>query len=104
MTTDQRVMTTQLSQANTRQRRKVKRRRLVSSLLTHAAIWVLLFFAIFPFYWALVSTLKPFDQLYTLTPTFWPTQITFANFQALLNQSVFVETLRNSIIVAVLTP
>src|SRR5688500_2005565 len=85
-----------------RQRRRTKR--WLPSLLTHAANWIVLLFAIFPYYWAIISTLKPFDQLYTLTPTFWPKQITFSNYGALLQQGVFVQTLRNSLIVATITP
>ncbi|MFN8494873.1 MAG: carbohydrate ABC transporter permease [Caldilineaceae bacterium] len=83
---------------------KIRPRRLASSLLTHAVIWLFLAFAVFPFYWAVVSTLKPFDQLYTLTPTFWPSHITWENYQALLNQGVFTQTLRNSLIVSTITP
>ncbi len=61
-------------------------------------------FAIFPFYWALASTLKPYDQLYTLVPTFWPKHVTFDNYQALLHQGVFMKTLRNSLFVSIATP
>lgn len=104
MTTDNHTLTTQMQSAALKNRRRIRARRLVTSVLTHLAIWALLAFAMFPFYWAIVSTLKPFDQLYTLTPTFWPRTITFDNFRALLTQSIFLQTLRNSIIVAVLTP
>ncbi len=93
-----------ITESTIQRRRKVRPQRLATGLLTHAAVWVLLGFAIFPFYWALASTLKPFDQLYTLTPTFWPKQVTFENFGALMHQSVFMQTLKNTIIVAILTP
>lgn len=82
----------------------MRARRLARSLFTHAVIWLFLAFAIFPFYWAIVSTLKPFDQLYTLTPTFWPQHATLANYRALLHQGVFTQTLRNSLIVSIITP
>lgn len=85
-------------------RSRVRAKRLLQSTLTHATIWCFLLFAVFPYYWAIVSTLKPFDQLYTLTPTFWPKEITFANYQALLNQTIFTQTLRNSLIVSTITP
>lgn len=85
-------------------RRRLRAKRQLRNLLTHIAIWFFLLFAIFPYYWAIISTLKPFDQLYTLTPTFWPKQITFSNYAALLQQGVFVQTLRNSLIVATITP
>lgn len=85
-------------------RTRIRTKKLLNSTLTHATIWCFLLFAIFPYYWAIVSTLKPFDQLYTLTPTFWPKEITFANYQALLSQTVFTQTLRNSLIVSTITP
>ncbi|RIK33312.1 MAG: ABC transporter permease [Chloroflexi bacterium] len=104
MSTDNQALTTQLPQSVAQRRRAARLRRVAASALTHGAIWILLAFAIFPFYWAIASALKPFDQLYTLTPTFWPKQITFDNFRALMHQSIFMQTLRNSIIVAILTP
>jgi multiple sugar transport system permease protein len=88
----------------TKRQTSVRVRRLIGSLLTHVLIWAILAFAVFPFYWAISCTLKPYDQLYTLYPDFWPRQPTLANYEALWQQDLFLQTLRNSLIVSTITP
>jgi multiple sugar transport system permease protein len=77
--------------------------RLWGSIAPHLAVWLILLFAVFPFYWALVSTLKPTTELYTLTPTFLPQTWTLDNFVWATSQDTFLLTLRNSVLVAVST-
>jgi multiple sugar transport system permease protein len=85
------------------QRRKASRK-LMTSILTHGAIILILLFVVFPFYWALVSTLKPSTKLYTIVPTFIPDPFTLENYIWAFSQDTFVKTLRNSIIVSLVTP
>lgn len=78
--------------------------RAAGRILPHIAVIALLVFAVFPFYWALVSTLKPSTQLYTQTPTFLPQTWTLENYLWAFSQDTFIGTMKNSVIVAVLTP
>jgi multiple sugar transport system permease protein len=78
-------------------------RRSASALAPHVAVWLILLFAIFPFYWAVNSTLKPSTELYTLTPSFLPHTWTGDNYLWAINQDTFVSTIRNSLIVGVIT-
>ncbi len=94
--------TTRPSVPVSRPRRRVGR--VVRALLPHLAVWLILFFALFPFYWALNSTLKPSSQLYTLTPTFLPKTWTLDNYVWAISQDTFVSTIRNSVVVACITP
>ena len=75
-------------------------KRISDSLAPHVAVLVILMFAVFPFYWAVVSTLKPTTELYTLTPTFLPITWTLDNYLWAISQDTFLLTLRNSVIVA----
>jgi len=79
------------------------RRSLARQLGPHIAVWGILLFAIFPFYWALVSTLKPSTELYTLTPTFLPITWTGDNYLWAISQDTFVLTLKNSVVVGIIT-
>lgn len=72
-------------------------------LAPHLAVLLILLFAVFPFYWAVVSTLKPSTELYTLTPAFIPQTWTLDNYVWALNQDTFILTLRNSVFVACTT-
>jgi len=75
-------------------------KRMSGSLAPHVAVLAILTFAVFPFYWAVASTLKPTTELYTLTPTFLPNTWTLDNYVWATNQDTFLLTLRNSVIVA----
>lgn len=66
--------------------------------------WILVVFIfiylMFPFYWALISALKPHAELIRTPATYWPEQITFANFEAVFQNQAFLRGLLNSLIVA----
>lgn len=57
-------------------------------------------FIAFPFYWAVVSSLKPTSEIFRSPPTFVPAHITFGNYKKLLTQTNFLRYYLNSIIVA----
>lgn len=74
--------------------------------------WVLIIFIylLFPFYWALNSSLKTETQLQMTPTTFVPLNpktneidIYFGNFKAVINDGTFTRGLYNSLIVALLT-
>jgi trehalose/maltose transport system permease protein len=67
------------------------------------SIIVLLIFlyAVFPFYWALISALKFENELIRTPATFWPQQPTLQNFQAVFQNDKFLRGLLNSTVVAI---
>jgi len=71
-------------------------------LLTTAVIFVLVW-CIFPFYWAVISSLKPNIELFDPHPTFWPKSPTFSNYIKVFQERPFHVNIWNSIIVAGVT-
>jgi len=67
-------------------------------LLLIAAIFI---YAVFPFYWAVLSAVTPEGQLFTKTVHYFPTHFTLNNFRDVLKSGDFQHALINSTIVAV---
>lgn len=65
---------------------------------------LLLVFILFPFYWTLITSVKPEDELYGGAVTYWPHAITFLSYRKLFTTTVnFLAAMKNSLIVASLT-
>lgn len=65
---------------------------------------LLLVFILFPFYWTLITSVKPEDELYGGAVTYWPHAITFLSYRKLFTTTVnFLTAMKNSLIVASLT-
>ncbi len=63
-------------------------------------IVVIFVYLMFPFYWALISALKPANELIRMPATYWPETVTFQNFRAVFQNQAFLRGLLNSTIVA----
>jgi trehalose/maltose transport system permease protein len=63
-------------------------------------IAVIFVYLIFPFYWAFISALKTQAKLIRTPATYWPTNPTLRNFEAVFQNRAFIRGLVNSIIVA----
>jgi trehalose/maltose transport system permease protein len=63
----------------------------------------IIFYTVFPFYWALVGALKPSSEIGDPTPSYWPTTIDWSNLQYVFSNQDFLFALRNSVIVSVTT-
>ncbi len=76
-------------------------RRLKSIALT-IGFWllvgVLVLYAIFPFYYAIVTSLKPSSQLFEVS--YWVDSLDFSNYVTVLSQPTFLAAIRNSVVVA----
>jgi trehalose/maltose transport system permease protein len=59
----------------------------------------IIFYAVFPFYWAIVSSLKIGSSLFQVE--FWPSSPTLENYAALFREQPFARNIINSLIVAV---
>jgi len=66
-------------------------------------VGVLTCFAVFPFYWCLVTTFKPAAEQFARIPSFIPQTWTLENWSWVLGQKEFLQTLRNSVLVGVAT-
>jgi multiple sugar transport system permease protein len=55
---------------------------------------------VFPFLWALSTSLRPIDRLFTLTPEWLPRPVTLENYRWALGEPAFLIPLRNSFLVS----
>src|SRR4051812_12597048 len=66
------------------------------------AFWLLLaviaVYTLFPFYWAIVSSLKTGSELFEVDP--WPKQVAWSNYSAVFTAQPFGQNIFNSVIVA----
>ena len=75
-------------------------RKIIGDIFFYLLIVIIAIYLIFPFYWALISALKTEGELIRTPATFFPEQITFRNFQAVLTNTAFLRGILNSFIVA----
>lgn len=77
---------------------------MIKRILSRAAFYVVLglglLYILFPFYWMIVNSLKPAAELFSLPLSYWPRQVTFDNYRAVLADGSFVRSIVNSVIVA----
>ncbi|PJF31217.1 MAG: sugar ABC transporter permease [Candidatus Thermofonsia Clade 1 bacterium] len=67
-----------------------------------SALVILIFlYTAFPFYWALISALKPERELIQTPATFFPQTITLQNFEAVFRNDAFLRGLLNSSVVSI---
>nr|WP_068141290.1 carbohydrate ABC transporter permease [Limnochorda pilosa] len=64
---------------------------------------VLVFWTIFPFYWAVVSSLKPRGELFTTPVLYWPSHFNWQNYVSVFTARPFGRNLLNSAIVSTVT-
>ncbi|MGM0693232.1 MAG: carbohydrate ABC transporter permease [Pseudomonadota bacterium] len=64
----------------------------------YALIAVVMVYAIFPFYYAVITSLKPSSELFRVD--FWPSTVDFGNYVQIFTQKSFVRAIFNSIIVS----
>lgn len=84
------------------------------SFLKHLEKWVgkalfflviafLFFYTLFPFVWAIISSLTPDAQLGNTPTQYWPEKIDWSHYRFVLDNGDFLRALRNSAIVSVST-
>ncbi len=75
-------------------------RRLLNRILYYLLMAVIVFYTVFPFYWAIVSSLKPPAEMFRVD--FLPA-LRFENYVAVFREQPFARNILNSVIVAVST-
>jgi multiple sugar transport system permease protein len=95
-----------LAQHNaTRQTRTTKKKlkKIVSSVLKHAALIPAAFIFLLPFLWMLSTSLKSNPQLYVYPPILWPIPAHWENYLTAVTYIDFFLYLRNTLIIAVVS-
>lgn len=72
---------------------------MTSKALGRIALVLLLAFAVFPFYWAVVASLTPDAALFR-APSLWPHAAVLEHYRALFGERDFLIPIRNSLVVA----
>ncbi|WP_106475664.1 carbohydrate ABC transporter permease [Phytohalomonas tamaricis] len=76
--------------------------RLLKAVLMKIGFWalvaLLVCYAVFPFYYAVITSLKPSSALFQID--YWINHVDLSNYAAVLSQSSFVQSIWNSILVA----
>ncbi|MGB8713249.1 MAG: carbohydrate ABC transporter permease [Onishia taeanensis] len=64
-----------------------------------ALIAVIMVYAIFPFYYAVITSLKPSSELFQVD--YWLSSVDFGNYEQIFSQDSFIQAIGNSILVAI---
>jgi trehalose/maltose transport system permease protein len=75
-------------------------RKLVGNALFYLLVATIFIYLMFPFYWALISSLKPESELIRTPATFLPETVTLRNYEAVMSNPRFLRGILNSVIVA----
>jgi len=78
-----------------------KAKKLLGKIGFYLLLAVIVFYTVFPFYWAIVSSLKAGSELFKVE--FWPGQPAWKNYTAVFSEQPFGRNILNSIFVAVST-
>src|SRR5438270_13351790 len=74
--------------------------RVVSRLFFLLIVVVILVYTLFPFYWAVRSSITPNAELFKTPVSYFPRHPTLGNYRLVLGNSQFLRALLNSTIVA----
>jgi trehalose/maltose transport system permease protein len=74
-------------------------RRLLGQVGLYLLVAVIIFYAVFPFYYAIVSSLKPASQLFKLE--YFPTSWAWDNYVSVFREQPFATNIFNSLVVSV---
>jgi trehalose/maltose transport system permease protein len=76
------------------------RPRPLQRVLFYLLVLVVLFYIVFPFYWAFRSSISSNAELFATPVSYWPTQPTLENYRLVLSDTLFLQALLNSTVVA----
>lgn len=81
-----------------------KQVKLKDIVCVYLPLLVILLFILFPFYWTLITSLKPADELYGMDVTYWPRVLTLESYRKLFTTTVdFFGAMKNSFLTATMT-
>ncbi len=74
--------------------------RQVNTFLRYLFLSLFMVWVVFPFLWAISSSLRPIEKLFTQTPEWLPYPLTFENYHWAVSQPTFLIPLKNSFLVS----
>jgi len=77
--------------------------RVANRTLFYLLVVFIVIYTVFPFAWAVLSSIKPNAELFQTPIDYWPSQINFGFYDYVAENGEFLRALRNSVIVAVST-
>lgn len=77
--------------------------RIVGRILFWLLVIFIILYTVFPFAWAIISSIMPNNELFTSNTRYWPSSINWSFYQYVLENGAFLQALRNSVIVSVTT-
>ncbi len=75
--------------------------KLLGSGAFYLTVLVVVAFTLFPFYWAIVTSLKPSADIFRVPVQYWPERLTLEHYQTVLTNGQFLTALGNSALVSV---
>lgn len=82
-------------------------RKPIRHYVQRALFWLLIaaimIYTIFPFYWAIVSSITPASRLFDTPASYWPSTIDWSHYEYVFRNDNFLRALRNSTIVSFAT-
>ncbi|MDK2899918.1 MAG: trehalose/maltose transport system permease protein, partial [Thermosipho sp. (in: thermotogales)] len=78
-------------------------KKIIYRFILYFLVAIILIWCIFPFYWAIISSLKPDKDLFEVYPSLFPKRITFENYIKVFTERPFHINILNSVIVAGVT-
>lgn len=84
-------------------RRRANRGEIINKILFYLLVGVILIYTVFPFYWAIVTSLTPTNRLFQTPAQYIPTNFTLENYRSAYANPNFLPALRNSTIVTLTT-
>ena len=98
------IQTSQEELEQIRSRYRAKSKLSLATVVQKVFFWllivVILVYTLFPFYWAIVSSITPDNDLYVYPTRYWPQTITWEHYQAVFDNGGFMRALLNSTIVS----
>jgi len=73
---------------------------IISKTLFFLVVVFILIYTLFPFYWAIVSSISPDSQLGRTPAKYWPERIDWSHYRFVLENGDFLRAFRNSVIVS----
>lgn len=77
--------------------------RILRDILFWIVVLAIALYTLFPFYWAIVSSITPPNQLFSTPVRYFPAAPTLSSYVTVFNNTIFLYALRNSAFVALTT-
>lgn len=81
----------------------LKRKKKIANAIAFVVIVAVALVTLFPFYWMLITAVKPVEEIFLFPPRLWPSEFHWENFINVLKENDFLKYYQNSFIVTLLS-